>query len=259
MPFAQGRTALPGDAVRPLPRILGQPRPTRGVISRCRDPLNPVKTCCQAGARVVGTRLLLLPEEVLPALGQDAQMVRSVLPLLTLTLIAEDESYGYQLIERLANLGLNVTTGLVYPVLSRLERDGLVSSRMIASTNGPPRKYFALTTAGEAAQASAMDQWRLLNSATQESNREGFLQNMSNVEAAGPPRRSFRDRIQTDIYLTRLDWHRWSTGPCSWRSALAWLRPSTRTRPWKPRRVKSSTRRRHNPCQDGLEVFLRNC
>ncbi|MFK0039065.1 PadR family transcriptional regulator [Paenarthrobacter sp. NPDC090517] len=105
---------------------------------------------------------------------QDAQMVRSALPLLALTLIAEEESYGYQLIERLANLGLNVTTGLVYPVLSRLERDGLVSTRMVASTYGPPRKYFALTTLGETAQASAMDQWRLVNSAIQKATEKGI-------------------------------------------------------------------------------------
>ncbi|PRB44513.1 PadR family transcriptional regulator [Arthrobacter sp. MYb23] len=96
---------------------------------------------------------------------QDAQMVRSVLPLLILTLIAEEESYGYQLVERLDAMGLEVTTGLVYPVLSRLERDGLVSTRMVSSPNGPPRKYFALTTAGEQAKATAMEQWRLVASA----------------------------------------------------------------------------------------------
>ncbi|WP_461170666.1 PadR family transcriptional regulator [Arthrobacter sp. Z1-15] len=92
-------------------------------------------------------------------------MVRAVLPLLALTLIGEEESYGYQLTERLAALGLEVTTGLVYPLLSRLERDNLVRTRMVASTNGPPRKYFALTPAGEAAQASAKEQWRVVSAA----------------------------------------------------------------------------------------------
>ncbi|ABM09129.1 putative transcriptional regulator, PadR family [Paenarthrobacter aurescens TC1] len=99
-------------------------------------------------------------------------MVRSVLPLLTLTLIAEEESYGYQLVERLADLGLDVTTGLVYPVLSRLQRDGLVSTRMVASTNGPPRKYFALTGNGKASQASARKQWQLVASAVQKATEK---------------------------------------------------------------------------------------
>ncbi|WAP50832.1 PadR family transcriptional regulator [Arthrobacter sp. ATA002] len=95
-------------------------------------------------------------------------MIRAVLPLLALTLIAEKESYGYQLTERLSTLGLEVTTGLVYPLLSRLERDGLVSTRMVASTNGPPRKYFALTTAGESARAAAKEQWHLVSTAVRD-------------------------------------------------------------------------------------------
>ena len=94
---------------------------------------------------------------------QDAQLIRAALPLLILTLISQDESYGYQLVERLADYGLRVTTGLVYPLLSRLERDGLVSSRMVASTSGPPRKYFSLTASGEAAKASAEAQWHLVS------------------------------------------------------------------------------------------------
>jgi PadR family transcriptional regulator PadR len=98
---------------------------------------------------------------------QDAQLVRSALPLLTLTLVAEKESYGYELIERLGVLGLEVTTGLMYPLLSRLERDGLVSTRMVPSTQGPPRKYFALTSAGEAARTSAKEQWHLVAAAVQ--------------------------------------------------------------------------------------------
>ncbi|MBG6226504.1 PadR family transcriptional regulator PadR [Arthrobacter sp. CAN_A2] len=85
--------------------------------------------------------------------------------MLTLTLIADEESYGYQLIERLADLGLEVTTGLMYPLLSRLERDGLVSTRMAPSTSGPPRKYFALTEAGNTARATLKDQWRVVATA----------------------------------------------------------------------------------------------
>lgn len=94
--------------------------------------------------------------------------MRAALPLLTLTLLSETESYGYQLIERLSALGLEVTTGLIYPLLSRLERDGLVSSHMVASSNGPPRKYFALTGPGKAARTSAHEQWHLVATAVQQ-------------------------------------------------------------------------------------------
>lgn len=100
-------------------------------------------------------------------------MVRAVLPLLALTLIAEKDSYGYQLTERLSALGLDVTTGLVYPLLSRLERDGLVSARMVQSANGPPRKYFALTPAGMSAREAAQAQWRVVSTAVRDATREG--------------------------------------------------------------------------------------
>ena len=99
---------------------------------------------------------------------QDAQLIRAALPLLALTLIGRNESYGYQLVERLADYGLQVTTGLVYPLLSRLERDGLVSSRMVASTSGPPRKYFSPTATGKAAKASAEAQWHLVSAVVEQ-------------------------------------------------------------------------------------------
>jgi len=81
------------------------------------------------------------------------------LPLLALHLIRRQESYGYELVERLSALGLDVSTGLVYPVLNRLERDALVTTSSRPSPSGPPRKYFSLTDAGETALATALSQW----------------------------------------------------------------------------------------------------
>ncbi|GAA3288319.1 PadR family transcriptional regulator [Arthrobacter citreus] len=104
-------------------------------------------------------------------------MVRAVLPLLTLTLLAEDESYGYELTERLSAHGLDVTTGLVYPLLSRLERDGLVSTRMVQSANGPPRKYFALTPAGMAALEAAQEQWQVVSTAVRDATEKEHPKN----------------------------------------------------------------------------------
>ncbi|MDY0914510.1 PadR family transcriptional regulator [Rathayibacter festucae] len=90
---------------------------------------------------------------------QDAQLTRAALPLLALHLIRRQESYGYELVERLSALGLDVSTGLVYPVLNRLERDALVTTSSRPSPSGPPRKYFSLTDAGETALATALSQW----------------------------------------------------------------------------------------------------
>jgi len=90
---------------------------------------------------------------------QDARLTRAVLPLLALQLIRARESYGYELVERLAALGLDVSTGLVYPVLNRMERDGWVTTSSKPSPSGPPRKYFSLTAAGATALADARAQW----------------------------------------------------------------------------------------------------
>jgi PadR family transcriptional regulator PadR len=96
---------------------------------------------------------------------QDAQVIRAALPLLTLTLIGDRESYGYEIVEQLSRLGLEVSTGLIYPVLARLERDRLVTTRSVSSNNGPRRKYFTLTPHGQDARASARQQWQLVSSA----------------------------------------------------------------------------------------------
>jgi PadR family transcriptional regulator PadR len=82
-----------------------------------------------------------------------------VLPLIVLQLIQQEESYGYELVERLTALDLEVSTGLVYPVLNRLERDALVTTFSRSSSSGPPRKYFSLTAAGATALAVARHQW----------------------------------------------------------------------------------------------------
>jgi PadR family transcriptional regulator PadR len=79
--------------------------------------------------------------------------------MLTLQLIQQRESYGYELVERLTALGLDANTGLVYPVLGRLERDALVTTTSRPSPSGPPRKYFSLTGAGATALAVARSQW----------------------------------------------------------------------------------------------------
>ena len=98
-----------------------------------------------------------------PALPQDAQSLRGVLPMLILSQLRLAESYGYELVVRLQNIGLSdLSTGTVYPVLSRLEQDGSLTSRLVASTAGPARKYYALSPAGDATLALATARWHAL-------------------------------------------------------------------------------------------------
>lgn len=91
----------------------------------------------------------------------DPQLLRGVLPMLILTLLGERESYGYDLVERLRALGLaGLATGAVYPVLSRFERDGLLTSYTQKSPSGPARKYYLLTEQGQLARVDAARMWR---------------------------------------------------------------------------------------------------
>jgi PadR family transcriptional regulator PadR len=91
---------------------------------------------------------------------RDPQLLKGVLPMLVLALLAERESYGYELVTRLQEAGLaGMSTGTVYPVLGRLEREGAVASRLVASPSGPARKYYRPTPEGLAALAGAREAW----------------------------------------------------------------------------------------------------
>jgi len=98
----------------------------------------------------------------------DPQLLKGVLSMLLLRLLAERESYGYELVGRLRDLGLDgIAEGTVYPALSRLEREGRVAARLIASRSGPARKYYRPTPAGYTALAEGVGAWRDLAGAVQ--------------------------------------------------------------------------------------------
>ncbi|PKQ32489.1 MAG: PadR family transcriptional regulator [Actinobacteria bacterium HGW-Actinobacteria-2] len=81
--------------------------------------------------------------------------------MLLLAILSAGESYGYELVTRLHAAGLaGIGAGTVYPVLTRLEREGDISSRLVPSTAGPARKYYALTAHGQQTFTSAADAWR---------------------------------------------------------------------------------------------------
>lgn len=83
--------------------------------------------------------------------------------MLVLALLTEGESYGYELVTRLQAAGLaDIGAGTVYPVLNRLERDGAVTSRLVASASGPARKYYLPTTHGTAELTAARASWHKL-------------------------------------------------------------------------------------------------
>ena len=79
-------------------------------------------------------------------LGKDL-VAASATPLV-LAILAEGDSYGYAIIKRVTELSgghLQWTDGMLYPVLHRLERQGLVAAKWGASESGRRRKYYRIT------------------------------------------------------------------------------------------------------------------
>jgi PadR family transcriptional regulator PadR len=87
---------------------------------------------------------------------------------LVLTILAEGENYGYAIIKRVRELSggqMQWTDGMLYTVLHRLERQGLVASRWGVAETGRKRKYYCLKDKGTKALRMQQDQWRLVYSA----------------------------------------------------------------------------------------------
>jgi PadR family transcriptional regulator len=95
-----------------------------------------------------------------------AQMRRGTLQYCVLSLLADEERYGFDLVRGLAEMdGMVTSEGTIYPLLSRLRRDGLVESTWQESPSGPPRRYYHLTTAGRAALEAFRLEWRRFRNA----------------------------------------------------------------------------------------------
>jgi PadR family transcriptional regulator PadR len=93
----------------------------------------------------------------------DPQLLKGVLSLLLLGLLAQRESYGYEVVQRLHTIGLiGVLEGTVYPALSRLQGEGRLTTRLVASTSGPARKYYRPTPTGYEALATGTASWTTL-------------------------------------------------------------------------------------------------
>ena len=89
-------------------------------------------------------------------------LVAATLKPMMLSILAEGESYGYRIISRVQKLSkgqMNWTTGTLYPLLHRLEKEGLVESFWRESPEGRRRKYYRLTPQGHEALVHEKQQW----------------------------------------------------------------------------------------------------
>jgi PadR family transcriptional regulator, regulatory protein PadR len=88
---------------------------------------------------------------------RSSQLLKGVLDMCLLAIISEEPSYGYEMVNKLAERGLDlVSEGTIYPVLSRLQKSALVEGYLVESSGGPARKYYRLTSQG----ATTLETWR---------------------------------------------------------------------------------------------------
>ena len=77
------------------------------------------------------------------------QLRKGILELAVMGVLYHERHYGYSLVRVLSERGsISLKEGTIYPILARLDRDGLVGSAWVESDQGPPRKYYALTASG---------------------------------------------------------------------------------------------------------------
>lgn len=95
-----------------------------------------------------------------------AQLRRGVIQYCVLALLERRAHYGFELVQELSRAGgLLISEGTIYPLLSRLRREGLVETEWQESTSGPPRKYYRLTQLGSETLEQYHQQWRLFQDA----------------------------------------------------------------------------------------------
>ncbi len=92
----------------------------------------------------------------------DKDLVAASSRPLLLSLLSQGESYGYELIQQVREASggkLEWTEGMLYPVLHRLEKEGLITADWRAAETGRRRRYYRLTVAGRKSLREEKDQW----------------------------------------------------------------------------------------------------
>lgn len=94
------------------------------------------------------------------SVADSTQMLKGILDGCILSIIEEGEIYGYELAEKLKSYGFtSFSEGTIYPLLLRMQKDGLLSSIQRKSTAGPKRKYYSLTQKGQDELAQFLIRW----------------------------------------------------------------------------------------------------
>ncbi len=104
-----------------------------------------------------------------------SQMRKGMLEYCILLLLHRERAYASDIIRKLKEARLIVVEGTLYPLLTRLKNDDLLSYEWVESTQGPPRKYYRLTERGEAFLSELETSWRELNETVEQLRNQGTV------------------------------------------------------------------------------------
>ncbi|MFD5850990.1 PadR family transcriptional regulator [Cytobacillus pseudoceanisediminis] len=98
-------------------------------------------------------------------MSDTTQMLKGILDGCLLAIIKEGEIYGYELAAKLESYGFHsLSEGTIYPLLLRMQKEGLISATLRKSTAGPKRKYYTLTEKGEQELELFIGRWEQVSS-----------------------------------------------------------------------------------------------
>jgi PadR family transcriptional regulator PadR len=87
------------------------------------------------------------------------QLKKGVLEMCVLALLSNGDNYAYDIASRMAD-AVGMGEGTVYPLMRRMQNEGLVTTYLVESASGPPRKYYKLTKTGALALKSQIADWK---------------------------------------------------------------------------------------------------
>lgn len=94
-----------------------------------------------------------------------SQVKKGTLTFVALNVLRENELYGYEFIEEIKKkTAIEIAEGTFYPLMNRLKKEGLVSSKWVEQKSGIPRKYYVLTNTGKEILKQMQKYWAELSS-----------------------------------------------------------------------------------------------
>lgn len=92
-----------------------------------------------------------------------SQVKKGTLTFIVLNVLRNNELYGYEFIEEIKKqTTIEIAEGTFYPLMNRLKKEELVSSKWVEQESGIPRKYYSLTKTGEATLITMQSYWKNL-------------------------------------------------------------------------------------------------